>query len=52
MQIPQRLQPEIAYAAAVVSDSDEPARAQRYLDGLLRGRGAEKLRAAGFLPPQ
>lgn len=49
--IPARLRPEIAYAAAVVGDSDEPALARRYLAGLLHGRGAAALRRAGFLPP-
>ncbi|HET9198822.1 MAG TPA: molybdate ABC transporter substrate-binding protein [Solirubrobacterales bacterium] len=52
VEIPERLQPDIAYAAAVVADGDEPELARRYLDGLLRGRGAEELRAAGFLPPR
>lgn len=52
IEVPERLQPDIAYAAAVVADSEEPELARRYLDGLLRGRGAEELRAAGFLPPR
>jgi molybdate transport system substrate-binding protein len=49
--VPPRLQPDVAYAAAVLSDSDEPELAQRYLQGLLHGRGADDLREAGFLPP-
>lgn len=49
--VPSRLQPDVAYAAAVVSDSDEPEAAQRYLRGLVHGRGAADLREAGFLPP-
>lgn len=49
--LPPRLQPDVAYAAAVVSDSEEPELARRYLRGLLHGRGADDLRAAGFLPP-
>lgn len=52
LRLPNRLQPDIAYAAAVVSDSGEPALARRYLQGLLGGRGAADLHAAGFLPPQ
>lgn len=52
VEVPQRLQPDISYAAVVVSGSDEPALARRYLDGLLHGAGAEELRAAGFLPPR
>lgn len=49
--IPGRLQPDIAYAAAVLSNSSQPELAHRYLEGLLHGRGAAELRAAGFLPP-
>jgi len=51
LAIPNRLQPDVAYAAAVLSDSAEPELARRYLEGLLHGRGAAELRAAGFLPP-
>jgi molybdate transport system substrate-binding protein len=50
--IPPELQPNIAYAAAVLTDSTEPELAHRYLEGLLRGPGAEELRQAGFLPPR
>lgn len=50
--IPPNLQPDVAYAAAVLSGSDEPELAHRYLEGLLHGRGAEDLRLAGFLPPR
>jgi molybdate transport system substrate-binding protein len=49
--VPPRLQPDVAYAAAVLSDSPEPELARRYLHGLLHGRGAAALREAGFLPP-
>ena len=51
VSVPPRLQPDVAYAAAVLSDSPEPALARRYLQGLLHGRGAAELREAGFLPP-
>jgi molybdate transport system substrate-binding protein len=50
--IPPQLQPDVAYAAAVVSDSGDPAGARRYLQGLLHGGGAADLREAGFLPPR
>jgi molybdate transport system substrate-binding protein len=50
--IPSSLQPDVAYAAAVGSDSAEPEPARRYLEGLLHGRGAAALRQAGFLPPR
>jgi molybdate transport system substrate-binding protein len=46
-----RLQPDVAYAAAVLSDSRHPQQAHRYLQGLLHGRGAAYLGEAGFLPP-
>jgi molybdate transport system substrate-binding protein len=51
--VPPQLQPDVAYAAAVVSGSDEPQLARRYLQGLLHGLhgpGAADLREAGFLP--
>lgn len=51
VRLPERLQPEVAYGAAVVRDSTHPAAARRYLAGLLAGQGAVDLRRAGFLPP-
>jgi molybdate transport system substrate-binding protein len=47
--LPERLQAEVAYAAAVVRGSSQPAMARRYLAGLLSGSGAADLRRAGFL---
>jgi molybdate transport system substrate-binding protein len=49
--IPPRLQPEVAYAAAVIKGSGEPEAAREFLDGLVHGEGAADLRRAGFLPP-
>jgi molybdate transport system substrate-binding protein len=49
--VPPQLQPDVAYAAAVLSGSDEPELARRYVHGLLRGAGGADLREAGFLPP-
>lgn len=49
--VPPKLQPDVAYAAVVLTASDELALAHRYLAGLLHGRGATDLREAGFLPP-
>ncbi|MGN6816709.1 MAG: molybdate ABC transporter substrate-binding protein [Solirubrobacterales bacterium] len=49
--IPPKLQPDVAYAAVVLTASAEPVLAHRYLAGLLHGRGAADLRRAGFLPP-
>ncbi len=51
IRIPETLRPKVAYAAAVVRGSGQQGLAQRYLDGLLNGRGATDLRRAGFLPP-
>jgi len=51
LSIPPQLQPDVTYAAAVLSDSGNPELARRYLQGLLHGRGAADLREAGFLPP-
>ena len=51
IRLPGHLQPEVAYAAAVVRDSPHPAAARRYLAGLLSGAGAKALRRAGFLAP-
>lgn len=49
--IPERLQPEVAYAAAVVSSSDNKGAAEEFLHGLVSGEGQDDLREAGFLPP-
>lgn len=49
--IPPRLQPDVAYGAAVVKGGDDPAAAKRFLKGLLHGEGAADLRRASFLPP-
>ncbi|HEX2392147.1 MAG TPA: molybdate ABC transporter substrate-binding protein [Solirubrobacterales bacterium] len=50
--IPPRLQPDVAYAAAVVKATAEPAAAREFLAGLVHGEGAADLRRAGFLPPR
>jgi molybdate transport system substrate-binding protein len=51
ISLPARLQPDVAYASAVVRGASNPALARRYLDGLVAGRGAADLRRAGFLSP-
>ena len=51
VSIPAKLQADVAYAAAVVSSSDEEPAAEEFLEGLVSGKGQEDLRAAGFLPP-
>lgn len=49
--LPARLQPRVAYAVAIVEGAAHPEQARAFVDGLLRGAGAEALRAAGFEPP-
>jgi molybdate transport system substrate-binding protein len=49
--LPDRLQPRVAYAAAVVTGAEHPAQARAFVDGLVHGAGRTDLRAAGFLPP-
>lgn len=51
IQLPEDLQPEVAYAAAVVEGAPNPEGAQSFIDGLLAGDGADALRDAGFGPP-
>ncbi len=51
VSIPAKLQPEVAYAAAVISSSDDKPAAEEFLQGLVSGEGQEDLREAGFLPP-
>ena len=46
VEIPARLRPDVAYAAAVVAGAGDDAR--KFVDGL---RGAPALRRAGFGPP-
>jgi molybdate transport system substrate-binding protein len=49
--LPAQLQPQVAYAAAIVRGTPQRAQAQAFIAGLLRGAGAPDLRGAGFLPP-
>ena len=51
IELPERLQPSVAYAVAVVSGAEHPEAAQEFINGLLDGAGAEALREAGFEPP-
>jgi molybdate transport system substrate-binding protein len=51
IELPARIQPSVAYAAAVVEGAEHPQAAERFIDGLLSGSGAAALRAAGFEPP-
>jgi molybdate transport system substrate-binding protein len=51
IDLPDDLQPEVAYGAAVVKGAKQPQLAQQFIDGLLDGAGAQALDDAGFLPP-
>ncbi len=49
--LPERLDPQVAYAAAVVTGARHPEAARRFLAGLRTGRGLRIMRAAGFEAP-
>jgi molybdate transport system substrate-binding protein len=49
--LPARLQPKVAYGAAVVKGAKQPVLARHYIAGLVSGDGQDALRSAGFLPP-
>jgi molybdate transport system substrate-binding protein len=51
IQLPASLQPRVAYAAAVVKGSKLHHKASGFIKGLLTGKGASALSAAGFDPP-
>ena len=51
IELPDDVQPSVAYAVAVVEDADNPDQAQAFIDGLLSGAGQQALEAAGFEPP-
>jgi molybdate transport system substrate-binding protein len=51
IELPARLRPDVAYAAAVVADSPRRDEAAGFVDGLLSEDGQSALGEAGFLPP-
>src|SRR5215207_10366719 len=51
IRLPAELQPEVAYGVAIVKGARNGGAARRFVDGLLRGAGADDLRKAGFKPP-
>jgi molybdate transport system substrate-binding protein len=51
ISLPAKLQPAVAYGAAVVKGAEQPVFARQYVEGLVSGKGQDALRAAGFLPP-
>ena len=50
IELPDELQPDVAYGAAVVKGAKEPEAAKAFIDGLLSGAGAKDLEEAGFEP--
>lgn len=46
--LPSELEPDVAYAIAIVKGGENAAGARAFIDGLLSGAGAEALRDAGF----
>ena len=51
IELPDKLQPEVAYGVAIVRSAPNRKAAQAFVDGLLTGDGAAALRDAGFEPP-
>ena len=51
IELPDELQPTVAYGVAVVKGAKHPKQAKAFIAGLLDGDGAQALEDAGFLPP-
>jgi len=51
VELPPRLEPQVAYGIAVVEGATEPQKAQEFVDGLLDRDGLRALTDAGFLAP-
>ena len=51
IELPDELQPSVAYGVAVVVGAPHPEEAQAFVDGLLDDAGAQALADAGFEPP-
>ena len=51
IELPDTLQPTVAYGVAVVKGAKQPKQARAFIAGLLDGAGADALEDAGFLPP-
>ena len=50
IELPARLQPEVAYGVAIVKGTRDREAAQAFVDGLFDGAGADALKDAGFAP--
>jgi molybdate transport system substrate-binding protein len=51
IELPDSLQPTVAYGVAVIKDAKHEEAAKAFVDGLLDGDGKRALDAAGFEPP-
>jgi molybdate transport system substrate-binding protein len=51
IELPDALQPDVAYGVAVVKGARHPQEARAFIAGLLDGEGARALERAGFEPP-
>jgi molybdate transport system substrate-binding protein len=51
IELPDSLQPTVAYGAAVVKGAKNGDAAKSFIDGLVDGDGRKALDAAGFMPP-
>ena len=51
IELPAKLQPDVAYGVAIVQGARNGAAARDFVEGLLSGAGADALRAAGFEQP-
>jgi molybdate transport system substrate-binding protein len=51
IELPDSLQPNVAYGVAIVKGAHNKKAAQAFIDGLLKGAGLDALRDAGFDPP-
>jgi molybdate transport system substrate-binding protein len=51
IELPDALEPDVAYGIAVVEGARHPVQARAFISGLLDGEGAPALERAGFEPP-
>ncbi len=51
IELPDDVQPSVAYGVAVVKGAKQPEQAKAFIAGLLDGAGARALEDAGFEPP-
>jgi molybdate transport system substrate-binding protein len=51
IDLPESLQPTVAYGAAVVKGAKNEDAAKKFIDWLVNGDGRKQLDAAGFIPP-